>query len=164
MPVGSCQISPGYAETGKEEWRYFLQTKLNYTAHYEREAYVTVLHSSEGYVCGAIALAQSIIQSNTKRDLVLLHDKSLSDKSIRGLRAAGWKTKLISRIRSPFSVKDSYNEWNYSKLRVWQLIEYEKVIFIDAESSCLSVTSISSFFTSHYQPLRKRRVGVQSRY
>ncbi|KAJ0014425.1 hypothetical protein Pint_19886 [Pistacia integerrima] len=126
MPVGSCQISPGYAETGKEEWRYFLQTKLNYTAHYETEAYVTVLHSSEGYVCGAIALAQSIIQSNTKRDLVLLHDKSLSDKSIRGLLAAGWKTKLISRIRSPFSVKDSYNEWNYSKLRVWQLIEYEK--------------------------------------
>ncbi|XP_031251436.1 putative UDP-glucuronate:xylan alpha-glucuronosyltransferase 4 isoform X2 [Pistacia vera] len=144
MPVGSCQISPGYAETGKEEWRYFLQTKLNYTAHYETEAYVTVLHSSEGYVCGAIALAQSIIQSNTKRDLVLLHDKSLSDKSIRGLRAAGWKTKLISRIRSPFSVKDSYNEWNYSKLRVWQLIEYEKVIFIDAD--LLVLRNIDKFF------------------
>ncbi|KAK9219088.1 hypothetical protein WN943_007727 [Citrus x changshan-huyou] len=72
---------------------------------------------TEAYVCGAIALAQSIIQKNSTRDLVLLHDKSISGKSLRGLRAAGWKTKWISRIRSPFAKKDSYNKWNYSKLR-----------------------------------------------
>ncbi|KAK9219035.1 hypothetical protein WN943_007674 [Citrus x changshan-huyou] len=108
------------------------------------EAYVTVLHSSEAYVCGAIALAQSIIQKNSTRDLVLLHDKSISGKSLRGLRAAGWKTKWISRIRSPFAKKDSYNEWNYSKLRVWQLIEYDKIIFID--SDLLVLKNIDEFF------------------
>lgn len=129
---------------GKEEWRYFQQPELNYTADHEREAYVTVLHSSEDYVCGAIALAQSIIQSNSARDLVLLHDKSLTDKSLKGLRAAGWKTKRISRIRSPFSRKDSYNEWNYSKLRVWQLNEYDRVIFIDAD--LLILKKIDKFF------------------
>ncbi|KAK9219092.1 hypothetical protein WN943_007731 [Citrus x changshan-huyou] len=109
-----------------------------------REAYVTVLHSSEAYVCGAIALAQSIIQKNSTGDLVLLHDKSISGKSLRGLRAAGWKTKWISRIRSPFAKKDSYNEWNYSKLRVWQLIEYDKLIFID--SDLLVLKNIDEFF------------------
>ncbi|KAK9219085.1 hypothetical protein WN943_007724 [Citrus x changshan-huyou] len=108
------------------------------------QAYVTVLHSSEAYVCGAIALAQSIIQKNSSRDLVLLHDKSISGKSLRGLRAAGWKTKWISRIRSPFAKKDSYNEWNYSKLRVWQLIEYDKIIFID--SDLLVLKNIDEFF------------------
>lgn len=118
--------------------------KLNYTTYHQREAYVTVLHSSEAYVCGAIALAQSIIQKNSTRDLVLLHDKSISGKSLRGLRAAGWKTKWISRIRSPFAKKDSYNEWNYSKLRVWQLTEYDKIIFID--SDLLVLKNIDEFF------------------
>ncbi|KAJ0014426.1 hypothetical protein Pint_19887 [Pistacia integerrima] len=47
--------------------------------------------------------------------------------------------------KSPFSVKDSYNEWNYSKLRVWQLIEYEKVIFIDAD--LLVLRNIDKFFS-----------------
>ncbi|XP_044476226.1 putative UDP-glucuronate:xylan alpha-glucuronosyltransferase 4 [Mangifera indica] len=129
---------------GKEEWRYSQQPELNYTADHEREAYVTVLHSSEDYVCGAIVLAQSIIQSNSATDLVLLHDKSLTDKSLQGLQAAGWKTKRISRIRSPFSRKGSYNEWNYSKLRVWQLIEYDRVIFIDAD--LLILKKIDKFF------------------
>ncbi|KAK9219045.1 hypothetical protein WN943_007684 [Citrus x changshan-huyou] len=148
MPVGSCQIAPSFAQTGKEIWRYFMSqarlAKLNYTTYHQREAYVTVLHSSEAYVCGAIALAQSIIQKNSTRDLVLLHDKSISGKSLRGLRAAGWKTKWISRIRSPFSKKDSYNEWNYSKLRVWQLTEYDKIIFID--SDLLVLKNIDEFF------------------
>ncbi|KAK9219075.1 hypothetical protein WN943_007714 [Citrus x changshan-huyou] len=99
---------------------------------------------TEAYVCGAIALAQSIIQKNSSRDLVLLHDKSIGGKSLRGLRAAGWKTKWISRIRSPFAKKDSYNEWNYSKLRVWQLIEYDKIIFID--SDLLVLKNIDEFF------------------
>ncbi|KAH9689064.1 putative UDP-glucuronate:xylan alpha-glucuronosyltransferase 5 [Citrus sinensis] len=148
MPVGSCQIAPAYAQTAKEIWRYFMSqtrlAKLNYTTYHQREAYVTVLHSSEAYVCGAIALAQSIIQKNSTRDLVLLHDKSISGKSLRGLRAAGWKTKWISRIRSPFAKKDSYNEWNYSKLRVWQLIEYDKIIFID--SDLLVLKNIDEFF------------------
>ncbi|KAH9689084.1 putative UDP-glucuronate:xylan alpha-glucuronosyltransferase 4 [Citrus sinensis] len=118
--------------------------KLNYTTYHQREAYVTVLHSSEAYVWGAIALAQSIIQKNSSKDLVLLHDKSVSGKSLRDLRAAGWKTKWISRIRSPFAKKDSYNEWNYSKLRVWQLIEYDKIIFID--SDLLVLKNIDEFF------------------
>ncbi|KAH9689125.1 putative UDP-glucuronate:xylan alpha-glucuronosyltransferase 4 [Citrus sinensis] len=146
--LGSCQIAPAFAQTGKEIWRYFMSqarlAKLNYTTYHQREAYVTVLHSSEAYVCGAIALAQSIIQKNSTRDLVLLHDKSISGKSLRGLRAAGWKTKWISCIRSPFAKKDSYNEWNYSKLRVWQLIEYDKIIFID--SDLLVLKNIDEFF------------------
>ncbi|KAK3200275.1 hypothetical protein Dsin_023690 [Dipteronia sinensis] len=139
MPVGSCQIAPNqFAETGKEGWRQYMSQstlkKLNRTTyHHQREAYVTILHSSEAYVCGAIALAQSIIRTHSKRDLVLLYDKSISSNSLRGLRAAGWKTKWISRIHSPFAKKNSYNEWNYSKLRIWQLIKYDKVIFIDAD-------------------------------
>ena len=111
---------------------------------HQRVAYATVIHSSEAYVCGAIALAQSIMQNNSTNDLVLLHDSSLSPESLGGLRAAGWKTKLIQPIRSPFARKDSYNEWNYSKLRLWQLTDYDKVVFIDADLIVLK--NIDKFF------------------
>ncbi|KAL0380122.1 UNVERIFIED_CONTAM: putative UDP-glucuronate:xylan alpha-glucuronosyltransferase 4 [Sesamum angustifolium] len=88
MPVGSCQLAPPIAEPGQDGWNK------------AKEAYVTVLHSSEDYVCGAIALAQSIIRSNSTKDLILLVDDSISTKSVQGLKAAGWKIKHITRIRS----------------------------------------------------------------
>lgn len=111
---------------GKEVWRNFFSPKV---------AYVSVLHSSEAYVCGAIALAQSILRANTNfpNDLLLLVDKSIGPKSITGLKAAGWKIQRIKRILSPFAKRGAYNRWNYSKLRIWQLTEYDKIIFIDSD-------------------------------
>ncbi|KAL5566093.1 hypothetical protein UlMin_029257 [Ulmus minor] len=137
MPVGSCQLAPAYSESGKETWRYTLTKstlqKNNQTTFQERYAYVSILHSSEAYVCGAIALAQSIRQSNSSKDLLLLIDETIGPKSIMGLKLAGWKIRPIKRIKSPFSQPGSYNEWNYSKLRIWELIEYDKIIFVDSD-------------------------------
>src|ERR1044072_680334 len=111
--------------------------KYNNTMYIPKLAYVTVLHSSAAYVCGAIALAQSILQTNRHIaqtiDLILLADASIGPKSSRGLKAAGWKIKRIQRIPSPFAKKSAYNKWNYSKLRIWQLTMYDKIIFIDSD-------------------------------
>ncbi|XP_039684175.1 putative UDP-glucuronate:xylan alpha-glucuronosyltransferase 4 [Medicago truncatula] len=148
MPVGSCQISPGYAES--EIWRSYLSSLSKHNKKAPKLAYVTVLHSSEAYVCGAIALAQSILLTGKNSyifqpiDLVLLADDSIGPKSMKGLRAAGWKIKRIQRIESPFAKKDAYNRWNYSKLRIWQLTMYDKIIFID--SDFLVLKNIDNFF------------------
>ncbi|KAK7269327.1 hypothetical protein RIF29_22051 [Crotalaria pallida] len=157
MPLGSCKIAPAYAETGKEAWRAYMTHSAatlkmyNSSVHIPRLAYVTVLHSSEAYVCGAIALAQSIIKlqtNNTKDgrniDLLLLADDSIGPNSIKGLEASGWKIKHIQRILNPFAQKGSYNEWNYSKLRIWQLTMYDKIIFLD--SDLLVLKNIDDFF------------------
>ncbi|WVY93130.1 hypothetical protein V8G54_032218 [Vigna mungo] len=112
---------------GKEVWRNFFSVP--------KVAYVSVLHSSEAYVCGAIALAQSILRANTTfpNDLLLLVDKSIGPKSITGLKAAGWKIQRIKRILSPFAKRGAYNKWNYSKLRIWELTNYDKIIYIDSD-------------------------------
>ncbi|CAL5397341.1 unnamed protein product [Camellia sinensis] len=151
MPVGTCQVAPPYEEPGEEMWRkceeMWRKCELsvpNNTIFKPREAYVTVLHSSNSFVCGAIALAQSIIQTNTTKDLVLLADDSISKSSLQGLRAAGWKIKHTKRIRSPDSKRKIYSEWNYSKLRVWELTEYDKIICIDADFIVLE--NIDEFF------------------
>jgi xylan alpha-glucuronosyltransferase len=98
-----------------------------------REAYATVLHSSVSYLCGAISLAQSIRRAGTTRDLLLLHDKSIPQDKLDALAAAGWTLHLIKRIRNPRAEPGTYNEHNYSKFRLWQLTDYEKIIFIDSD-------------------------------
>ncbi|KAL3516093.1 hypothetical protein ACH5RR_022995 [Cinchona calisaya] len=143
MPVGSCQLARPIWKTG-QEFGLNKNASKNIVHHQPREAYVTVLHSSEDYLCGAIILGQSIINSKTKKDMILLADSSISFKSLKALRNAGWKIKKIERIKSPNAEKDAYNEYNYSKLRIWQLTEYDKVMFID--SDLLVLKNLDEFF------------------
>ncbi|KAJ4838253.1 UDP-glucuronate:xylan alpha-glucuronosyltransferase 1 [Turnera subulata] len=122
LPVGSCELA--------------LPLRLKegvYSGNPQREAYATILHSAHVYVCGAIAAAQSIRLSGSTRDLVILVDETISAYHRSGLEAAGWKIRTIQRIRNPKAEKDAYNEWNYSKFRLWQLTDYDKIIFIDAD-------------------------------
>ncbi|XP_020701336.1 putative UDP-glucuronate:xylan alpha-glucuronosyltransferase 3 [Dendrobium catenatum] len=123
LPVGSCKLAVPlitdvrpHSESGRQ-----------------REAYATILHSAHIYVCGAIVAAQSIRLSGSTRDLVILVDETISSHHRDGLADAGWKVRTIQRIRNPKAERDAYNEWNYSKFRLWQLTEYDKIIFIDAD-------------------------------
>ncbi|GJW88086.1 UDP-glucuronate:xylan alpha-glucuronosyltransferase 2 isoform X1 [Tanacetum coccineum] len=97
------------------------------------EAYATLLHSSESYVCGAITLAQSLLKTGTTRDLILLIDTSISVPKRQALAAAGWTIRIIKRIRSKQAKHNTYNIYNYTKLRLWQLTDYHKIIFIDSD-------------------------------
>ncbi|KAK9740924.1 hypothetical protein RND81_03G071500 [Saponaria officinalis] len=122
LPVGSCELAlplnpKAYLSAGAPH----------------REAYATILHSAHVYVCGAIAAAQSIRMSGSTRDLVILVDETITEYHRGGLEAAGWKIHTIQRIRNPKAEPEAYNEWNYSKFRLWQLTDYDKIIFIDAD-------------------------------
>ncbi|XP_047307132.1 putative UDP-glucuronate:xylan alpha-glucuronosyltransferase 3 [Impatiens glandulifera] len=122
LPVGSCELAIP------------LRAKENtYSGNPKREAYATILHSAHVYVCGAIVAAQSIRMAGSTRDLVILVDDTISSYHREGLEAAGWKIRTIERIRNPKAERDAYNEWNYSKFRLWQLTDYDKIIFIDAD-------------------------------
>ncbi|KAL1831309.1 hypothetical protein ACET3Z_000960 [Daucus carota] len=122
LPVGSCELSLPLKPRDED-----------YSLNVKREAYATILHSADDYVCGAIAAAQSIRMAGSTRDLVILVDETISEYHISGLELAGWKVRTIKRIRNPKAEKDAYNEWNYSKFRLWQLTDYDKIIFIDAD-------------------------------
>jgi xylan alpha-glucuronosyltransferase len=114
-------------------WRSYVAAARLFSVDRGREAYATILHSASEYVCGAIVAAQSIRQAGSTRDLVILVDDTISDHHRKGLVTAGWKVRIIQRIRNPKATRDAYNEWNYSKFRLWQLTDYDKVIFIDAD-------------------------------
>lgn len=122
LPIGSCELALPLGSIERD-----------YTGKKQREAYATILHSAHDYVCGAIAAAQSIRLVGSTRDLVILVDETISEYHRAGLELAGWKVRTIKRIRNPKAEKDAYNEWNYSKFRLWQLTDYDKIIFIDAD-------------------------------
>ncbi|KAL5992794.1 hypothetical protein ACLOJK_013713 [Asimina triloba] len=133
LPVGSCKLAlPLWGEDINEVYNL---SKIVRTASKspKREAYATVIHSSEAYVCGAITLAQSLLRTGTKRDLVILLDRSISEPTREALAQAGWQIREIERIRNPKAENNTYNEYNYSKFRLWQLVDYDRIIFIDAD-------------------------------
>lgn len=123
LPVGSCKLAVPLKT----------DVRLHSDSGRQREAYATILHSAHMYVCGAIVAAQSIRLAGSTRDLVILVDETISSYHRDGLKDAGWKVRTIQRIRNPKAERDAYNEWNYSKFRLWQLTEYDKIIFIDAD-------------------------------
>ncbi|KAI3465361.1 hypothetical protein Pfo_022024 [Paulownia fortunei] len=133
MPVGSCNLALPLWDKGINEMYDVSKIEAITRKPRKREAYATVLHSSESYVCGAITLAQSLLQTRTRRDLILLLDTSISEPKRLALSRAGWTLRFIKRIRNPIAEKNSYNEYNYSKFRLWQLTDYDKIIFIDAD-------------------------------
>ncbi|CAH1422107.1 unnamed protein product [Lactuca virosa] len=129
LPFGTCDIDLPLWEKGINKVHELNpESKLT-----KREAYATVLHSSEAYVCGAITLAQSLLKTRTNRHLILLIDTSISVSKRRALAAAGWTIRIIERISNPRSRNDTYNRYNYTKLRLWQLTDYHKIIFIDCD-------------------------------
>ncbi|KAE9586812.1 putative glucuronosyltransferase [Lupinus albus] len=135
LPVGSCKLALPLWEQGIDEVYDLskIEKSVRSKVRIKHEAYATVLHSSEAYVCGAITLAQSLIQTGTKRDLILLIDNSISAPKRHALASAGWIIRIITRIRNPKAEKGTYNEYNYSKFRLWQLTDYDKIIFIDSD-------------------------------
>ncbi|XP_078158217.1 UDP-glucuronate:xylan alpha-glucuronosyltransferase 1-like [Carex rostrata] len=122
LPIGSCELAVPFSAKAQV-----------YSVDRHREAYATILHSADAYVCGAIAVAQSICQAGSTHDLIILVDSSISSEQRAGLQSAGWKVRTIERIRNPKANQNAYNEWNYSKFRLWQLTDYDKIIFIDAD-------------------------------
>ncbi|KAI5082059.1 hypothetical protein GOP47_0001802 [Adiantum capillus-veneris] len=142
LPVGSCELAVPLKQGSLQEMvKQEVQERGT-----RREAYATILHSAEAYMCGAIALAHSIRRTGSKRDMVILVDHTTQAHHRQGLEEAGWQVLPIDRIRNPHALPDSYNEWNYSKLRLWQLTSYHKIIFLD--SDVLVLRNIDFLFQS----------------
>ncbi|KAL3689159.1 hypothetical protein R1sor_015468 [Riccia sorocarpa] len=132
VPVGSCELVLPLKHIASKSLGRSWTTKKS-SVQTRREAYATILHTDGVYVCGAIVMGQSIKMTDAKRDLVALVDAGITLEQRRALTLAGWKLHDIERIKNPKSDPLKYNAWNYSKFRLWQLIQYDRIVFIDAD-------------------------------
>ncbi|MES0881683.1 glycosyltransferase family 8 protein [Roseibium sp. SCP14] len=122
-----------------------------------KNAYVTLVTNGD-YVLGATALLRSLRRTSTEADLVVLYTPGVNPADIETLRE--FEPRLGRCERLPTS--EAFNERhergrlhraapftkggkpvfhtpldNFVKLRLWQLTEYEKVVFIDADALVL---------------------------
>lgn len=122
-----------------------------------KNAYVT-LFTGEPYLPGVIALVRSLTLTQTQADIVILHTEGVSESALKPLRDMGAKTvqtKLLDvsdgfrqlhrkdKIHgdAPFTKgrKPDFHTplANFCKLRLWQLTQYENVVFLDADTIVL---------------------------
>lgn len=105
-------------------------------------AYVTLIMLGDKYIAGAIVLAQSLRNLDTESDLVVMITPDVSEDGRRVLsqyfdriihvdyvNIPNWRTKKQQYKR--------YLELVFTKFHVFNLIEYKKVIMIDADALVL---------------------------
>ncbi|SCW73177.1 Alpha-N-acetylglucosamine transferase [Rhizobium mongolense subsp. loessense] len=126
----------------------------------QRHAYITLVTNAD-YAKGATALVRSLLLTKTSADIVVLHTGGVDASALAPLADLG--CRLISVAHLPLS--KAFNERhargelhsaapftkgrkpdfhspldNFCKLRVWQLTEYERTVFIDADAIVLKNT------------------------
>lgn len=129
-----------------------------------RHAYVTLVTNND-YLKGAVALVRSIRLSGSTADIVVLHTGAVSRDELCQLMAMDVRIAQVrlletsdafnlrhgrARIHAdaPFTkgCKPDFHTPldNFCKLRLWQLTEYERCVFIDADA--LVLRNIDSLF------------------
>jgi alpha-N-acetylglucosamine transferase len=122
-----------------------------------RQAYVTLVSNAD-YAMGALALARSLSYTGTTADIVVLHTAGVDERDLEPLAQLGCRLVEAAHL----SLSDEFNERhargnlhaaapftkgrkpsfhspldNFCKLRLWQLIDYETCVFIDADAVVL---------------------------
>ena len=106
-------------------------------------AYVTLV-TSDDFVVGAQLLSYSLRQHHNSFPLLCLVVPSLSPSSLLSLSTTGLYPVLVHPLPSPFpSHVPSWSSPGLTKLRLWLLTHYHRVLYID--SDCL--------VTGHLDPL-----------
>ncbi|MDZ5698032.1 glycosyltransferase [Chelativorans sp. M5D2P16] len=119
-----------------------------------RRAYVTLVTNAD-FAKGATALVRSLKLSGTRADIVVMHTGGVGEADLAPIAALGATLRQIELLptsdafnarhareeihgRNPFTKgeKPAFHTPldNFAKLRLWQLTDYERVVFIDADA------------------------------
>eukprot|EP01062_Namystynia_karyoxenos_P066059 TRINITY_DN60074_c0_g1_i1.p1 TRINITY_DN60074_c0_g1~~TRINITY_DN60074_c0_g1_i1.p1 ORF type:complete len:569 (+),score=150.98 TRINITY_DN60074_c0_g1_i1:102-1709(+) len=121
------EATPGHADAAA--------TPEGGTARY---AWTTIFYEAgrndPEYFLGARVLMESIRQSGTKADRVVLVGRGTQSRYLRGFEGDGCKVKVIDNVPSPWGKKTPRRFlFALNKLAVWRMTEYERVIYLDAD-------------------------------
>ncbi|CAN4105888.1 unnamed protein product [Withania somnifera] len=107
------------------------------------EAYVTLLYGDE-FLLGVRVLGKSIRDTGSTKDMVVLVSDGVSQYANDLLRADGWIVEKISLLSNPNQVRPKRFWGVYTKLKVFNMIKYKKVVYLDADT--IVVKSIEDLF------------------
>ena len=103
-------------------------------------AYVTMLAGGDAYVPGVEALGQSLLRTGSPYPRVVMFTDDVSGAAQRRLQAQGWLLRRVEHIANPCcATSQLYPRFArvFTKLRVWTLVEFDRVVFVDADTIVL---------------------------
>eukprot|EP00667_Euglena_gracilis_P018120 EG_transcript_19202 len=110
-------------------------------------AWATMI-TDDQYLLGAIVTVRSILNTKTRANKVIcMVTNKVSSKVQKVLRMAGCTVRWVSSIASPDDRGTSRYTDTYTKLNVWDLTEFDAVLFVDADVLVLS--NVDELFSLH---------------
>lgn len=129
-----------------------------------RSAYVTLVTNAD-FALGASALARSLVLTGTKADIVVMHTGGVESSALAPLAALGAILRPVDMLPTSdaFNARHAKREIhgqnpftkgrkppfhtpldNFAKLRLWEMEEYGRVVFLDADT--LVIRNIDRLF------------------
>ncbi|KAK6116504.1 hypothetical protein DH2020_049742 [Rehmannia glutinosa] len=105
-------------------------------SNYSKKGYVTFLAGNGDYVKGVIGLAKGLRKVKSAYPLVVAILPDVPEEHREMLRSQGCIVKEIEPIYPPANQIEfamAYYVINYSKLRIWNFEEYNKMVYLDAD-------------------------------
>ncbi|VVB03032.1 unnamed protein product [Arabis nemorensis] len=106
-----------------------------------KRAYVTFLAGNLDYWMGVVGLAKGLRKVKSAYPLVVAILPDVPDDHREILRAQGCIVREIVPVHPPENQAGyamAYYVINYSKLRIWEFVEYEKMIYLDGNIQVFS--------------------------
>jgi glycogenin glucosyltransferase len=103
-------------------------------------AYTTILCNGEGYLPGVEALGSSLAATGTSVPRVLLTTPEIRPMTRERLGAQGWTIREVEPIPNPNpATQQMLPRFGaaYTKLRAWQLGDFDRVVLLDADTIVL---------------------------
>ncbi|XP_052186943.1 galactinol synthase 1-like [Diospyros lotus] len=108
----------------------------NNSTGYSMRAYITFLAGNGDYVKGVVGLAKSLRKVKSSYPLVVVILPDVPEEHREILRSQGCIVREIEPVYPPDNQSQfamPYYVINYSKLRIWNLEEYSKMLYLDAD-------------------------------
>jgi lipopolysaccharide biosynthesis glycosyltransferase len=105
------------------------------------------LLSGDGYLPGVETLGRSLVETGTSVPRVVMVTDDVPASARQTLASQGWVVRDIASIPNPVATSSQlYSRYQnvFTKLRAWELVEYDKVVFLDADTVVLK--SIDDLF------------------
>ena len=127
-----------------------------------REAYVSFMFNEDPkWLLGLGALAQALRETMTQRALVAMVSPNLQTSTVNALEMLGWEIRTVEGVPHPHPERcakawqvthgDGGEVSEYTKLRVFGLTEFSKVVYLDADT--LVVGNVDALFERPGYPL-----------
>lgn len=101
-------------------------------------AYVSMICGGDGYLPGLETLGRSIVETGSTVPRVAMVTRDVTAAARGRLDAQGWRIREVESIGNPGADLLMPRFANvFTKLRAWELVEYDKLVFLDADTVVL---------------------------